>query len=696
MIQDDRIKDPVSSQAIRKEYIQWLDAAIQPSSGELYASGTKTNYVSSLDVDPKSLKGLENINLDIFSYQTPETFKEFEEKIKYATNYQEVHSRYHNRDSAARKTYLRFLHERNSQPAPIVTQNVKNTNSTSNQAIKEEYTKWLETAKGTRGKYKESTQRWYLQYLISDTQSLQGLDNLDLDVFSYQTPEAFKEFEEKIVYATNYQEVNGRESMRYSASRGAYRRFLQERTPQSWLLRCINNELWEDFKQNNYIAIELDSWDRMGKKSTVSSPSTDFGNFSEYGTRDEIKDKMREIFDTPREPTNRSLCIWQFVHEMRIDDIVYIKDSKSAIIARGKIKSDFIYDENKDIKNRRNIEWLQIETVIEDDTAFTNKVLTNITSLQETKNLEDLFLHKINTNEEYIDSIVEKYTEVEFLKEVYMEKEKYSTIVNLLRRKKNIILQGSPGVGKTFAAKRLAYSFIGEKDRNKVQMIQFHQNYSYEDFIMGYRPTEKHFELKNGPFYNFCEKAREDKDNDYIFIIDEINRGQMSKIFGELLMLIEADKRGESLPLVYNSEDEEFSVPENLYLIGMMNTADRSLAVIDYALRRRFSFIDFPPAFEVNSFKEEAKGKGSQEYLSLIEKIKELNKDIAEDNSLGEGFQIGHSYFCIDKNIKISREILKSILDYDIIPLLKEYWFDEPEKIAEWSEKLKGSINVSA
>lgn len=182
-----------------------------------------------------------------------------------------------------------------------------------------------------------------------------------------------------------------------------------------------------------------------------------------------------------------------------------------------------------------------------------------------------------------------------------MSEEDYNSLVSLLEHKKNIILQGAPGVGKTFAAKRLAYSIIKRKDPSLVKMVQFHQSYSYEDFVRGYRPTDKGFEIKNGPFYDFCKKAEEDSENRYFFIIDEINRGNLSKIFGELFMLIEADKRADplknnqpSVQLLYRDPEkgvEEFSIPSNLYIIGMMNTADRSLALMDFALRRRFGFL---------------------------------------------------------------------------------------------------------
>lgn len=271
---------------------------------------------------------------------------------------------------------------------------------------------------------------------------------------------------------------------------------------------------------------------------------------------------------------------------------------------------------------------------------------------------------------------------------LYMEAGSYDILESLVRVKKNVILQGAPGVGKTYAAKRLAYSMMGVKDPNRVQMIQFHQSYSYEDFIMGFRPSATGFDLKHGAFYNFCKRAEIDSDNEYFFIIDEINRGNLSKIFGELFMLIESDKRNIPLQLLYS--DERFSVPDNVYIIGMMNTADRSLAMLDYALRRRFAFYEMKPGFETEGFKEYRKSLSSDKFDRLIGCVQSMNADIATDESLGEGFCIGHSYFC---NLKqASEQALYRIVEFELIPLLKEYWFDESAKVREWAARLRSSI----
>jgi 5-methylcytosine-specific restriction enzyme B len=285
-----------------------------------------------------------------------------------------------------------------------------------------------------------------------------------------------------------------------------------------------------------------------------------------------------------------------------------------------------------------------------------------------------------------LEIIYEKYSKQDFLDEVFMSEKRYEMLTTVLSNKLNIILQGAPGVGKTFTAKKLAYSIMGEKDESRIKLIQFHQNYSYEDFILGYKPFEDGFELKRGVFYQFCQEAMNQPDKEHFFIIDEINRGNLSKIFGELLMLVEKDYRGTELILVYNGLP--FSVPENVYIIGMMNTADRSLAMIDYALRRRFSFFELEPGFTSEGFLKYQNALDNQLFDKLILTIRELNEHIANDRSLGKGFCIGHSYFLGQK--VCSEEWLHSVVEYDLIPMLTEYWFDNPNELKRWENALRG------
>jgi len=286
--------------------------------------------------------------------------------------------------------------------------------------------------------------------------------------------------------------------------------------------------------------------------------------------------------------------------------------------------------------------------------------------------------------------IKESYGRENFLDDVFMVEEDYDSLIGLLDRKKNLILQGAPGVGKTFIAKRLAYALIGEKTSERIRFVQFHQSYGYEDFVMGYRPDGSGFKLQYGAFYTFCKKAAADPDKGWYFIIDEINRGNISKIFGELLMLIESDKRNNDYTVRLQGMEEPFFVPDNVYIIGMMNTADRSIALIDYALRRRFAFYTIEPAFKNENFLDYLEEKNSKNLRDIIGQISELNVEIVKDQLLGPGYQIGHSYFVTDE--PIDDKLLRDIILYEIKPLLSEYWVDNVDKVRNWTIKLLDAV----
>ena len=282
------------------------------------------------------------------------------------------------------------------------------------------------------------------------------------------------------------------------------------------------------------------------------------------------------------------------------------------------------------------------------------------------------------------------------LEGLFLPKDELQEILDCLARKKNVILQGPPGVGKTFIARRLAYALIGYVDRAKVEMVQFHQSYAYEDFIQGWRPKETGgFERRNGVFYEFCRKAQQDASSTYVFIIDEINRGNLSKVFGELMMLIETDKRGPdfAIPLTYSSGlDDRFFVPSNLHLIGLMNTADRSLAMVDYALRRRFTFMDLKPAFKTAEFRSFLEDKEVESDLidTIVSRMTALNDQIcSEKTNLGPGFMIGHSFFCPQETEdELGIDWYRSVIASEIAPLVREYWFDSTEKAEDVISKL--------
>lgn len=435
-------------------------------------------------------------------------------------------------------------------------------------------------------------------------------------------------------------------------------------------------------------------WDEFYSRGIMGLAWGEIGDLTAYAHKEDLKAQMLQTYPENGTQKNDIHALWQFANEMKPGDVVFVKKGRSEILGRGIVTGDYVYDpEGGHYPNCRAVRWTSSGNWPIDE-RLAMKTLTEITDYPELLSRIETFFEDSDDEVDNEEPLVvfPEYSARQFLDEVYMGEERYDAIVGLLRTKKNIIMQGAPGVGKTYAAKRLAYSMMGVKDASRVMLVQFHQSYSYEDFIEGYRPSGAGFELVKGAFYSFCKKAADDEENDYFFIIDEINRGNLSKILGELFMLIESDKRGpkNKLQLLYSRE--LFYVPRNVHIIGMMNTADRSLAMLDYALRRRFAFVELRPAFDSEGFRDYCSGLDNPRFEALVREVESLNRAIAEDESLGEGFCIGHSYFCNMKPEDCTDAALASIVDYELIPMLKEYWFDEPTKVREWNDRLRRTL----
>ena len=278
----------------------------------------------------------------------------------------------------------------------------------------------------------------------------------------------------------------------------------------------------------------------------------------------------------------------------------------------------------------------------------------------------------------------------------FLAPDRLNEMLTRLRGKKNLILQGPPGTGKTWLAKRLAFALMEHRDESRLLAVQFHPNLSYEDFIRGWRPTgEGKLTLADGPFMEMVTAAAQDPQQVYVVVIEEINRGNPAQIFGEMLTLLEADKRtpDEALALsCKRTPDERVFIPDNLHLIGTMNIADRSLALVDLALRRRFAFVELEPVFGQPWRSWVAKTNGIDEKVLTVieERLKELNQSIAEDAGLGPQFRIGHSYVTPSAGEKIEdgQDWFRRIVATEIGPLLDEYWYDAPEKARGAKERL--------
>lgn len=520
---------------------------------------------------------------------------------------------------------------------------------------------------------------------------LDGIERLDSKISStdyfkiiekvktyLQSPESkWKNFKELSFEAWRYSEIVNREIKESKMiSEFSVRLDDEKEATRYWVYAPGKDSImWEEFYKRGVMAI---GWEEIGDLSLFKNKS-------------EIKEIMKKIYNPNLSYKNATHATWQFANEMKVGDIIFVKKGRSQLVGRGIVTSDYFYDfEASEYNHIRTVKWTHHgEWPYPGKAAM--KTLTDVTPYSDfVEKLNNIFDDDSSEDVEEVEKLYSLYTKDDFLSDVFMSEEEYERLKSVLTFKKNIILQGAPGVGKTYTAKRLAYSLMGEKNIERVKMVQFHQSYSYEDFIMGFRPSDNGFELRKGAFYNFCKKAEPDASNDYFFIIDEINRGNLSKIFGELFMLIENDKRGASLQLVYS--DEKFSIPENLYIIGMMNTADRSLAMLDYALRRRFAFFELQPGFDTDGFKTYQTIINNRKLDDLIACVKNLNFAIVADESLGEGFCIGHSYFCNLTPESVNDQVISNIVEYELIPLLKEYWFDEPTLVREWSERLRSTI----
>ena len=441
-----------------------------------------------------------------------------------------------------------------------------------------------------------------------------------------------------------------------------------ERSPANyWVVQAPNN-----IRDN----VEHDRFIGIGFVGTV------LGDLSHF-SKEELRSHVESV-DHISNVTHATNQLWQFINEIKQEDYVLVPLLGRGLFHIGQVTGAYTFDPSHPMPHRRSVKWFQ----------------TNVSKDVLNYGLGRQTVHKADRHREIIDRLVREGlggSSVptcdlnELADKLILPVDFLDNIQTLLEDKKQVIFQGPPGTGKTYVAQKLAEHLAGSKER--VTLVQFHPSYAYEDFVQGFRPKttddgQPGFKLRDGPLLRAADRARKDKDPEakHFLVIDEINRGNLAKVFGELYFLLEY--RDSEMDLQYSDQDEKFSMPENLYIIGTMNTADRSIAMVDLALRRRFYFVEFHPDYDpVKSVLHHWLEANAPDMKWVADVVERANDHLRDDRHAA----IGPSYFMKDG---LDEDAVERIWKHSVLPYIEERLYGNEDRLAEFDlDSLKRQVD---
>lgn len=463
----------------------------------------------------------------------------------------------------------------------------------------------------------------------------------------------------------------------------------------------MNNEIWT-FSPGE----DADAWSVFKETGIMAVGWDEIGDLRQYKSREEIRKALLSHYGDDRflsgNITNETNVLWQFCHDIAIGDTVYVKSGTKTLLGMGTVCSEYAYNEHaEEYRHFRRVNWQKSGEWKIISGIFTIKSLTKITAAKSfCKILEDTIKAKEKPAEETVlpkpaattvpdrpseegslplpesEAPIHSWTQKDFLLKTFLNLEEYEVMNRLLLQKKTLILQGPPGVGKSSIAPELAYSIMGERNPQRILSAQLYPGYDFGRFVYNLHRESPQISLTEGPLYGFCRRAEQSSESAFFLILDGLNQCDLSLLFEDLLPILHWKRRGEAV--YFENGKIRLTIPENVYVIGLLDTVSRDPFGFEQGIRNLFPFFSIEPAYGRPQFAHYLARHGVEEGLveTINSRMIELNERIESDPLLGKGFRIGHSYFCDCEHL--GEHWYEDIIRYEIGPMLYSYWQHEP------------------